>query len=64
MIRFLKDCECGVKVYWECGDKCCSGYEDDGTAPFKAGEEVEEYTVNLYAYGTDLEEGVDYEIVD
>lgn len=62
MIRFLKDCECGVKTYWECGSGCCSGYEDDGTDFFKAGDEVEEYTVNIWVIC--LEDGIDYEYFD
>jgi len=59
-VRFLRDVECIVLQYWECGDRCCSGYEEDGTDFFKAGDEAEEYyQVSL----RDLEEGVDYEYI-
>jgi hypothetical protein len=61
MIRFLRDCECIVMSHWTCGDECCSGYEEDGTDFFKAGDEAEEYfQVNV----RNLEEGVDYEVID
>ena len=60
-VRFLRDVECVVLEYWTCGDKCCSGYEENGTDFFKAGDEAEDgYTVNV----RNLEEGIDYEYID
>ena len=61
MIKFLKNCRAGMNVKRDSGDPwCCTWMEYDGVYDFIKDDEMYESEVVI----EDLEEGIDYEIIE